>query len=583
MSGAYSQVDASGSYLANVILKNGRNEIQIYPISLHPGTLVVENLIKRYEQDIDLNVVCVSWFNDAAETETPKKGKRKSAEPEANGNGHSNGCKSTNSMLAVGLANGDIMVFSPFKDEAATTISSIEKSVSLARSSSAGRFWALSDGSSVTEYDAISSSVVKSFKFAKTDAQVSSIYHTDFRPLKLAGSVLLLASLAMYMVDGSKARKQLVAELAQETSTGSGALESLQNIACILLVSSSVVAVARHQSSTLILHDLANPANEPYSFECKTGTITRVEFLNSQVGVVFGENGAEVLKLDQGVVSSTAMLRTNHPDIFFENIFYSASNGIVGVWYDCNQPRFVKISDDIHFEGTYEISIDYNRVKAAELDAPTPDLTFVVTESADINNIEPGQLFTELSDLLLSEKVSKKNVIKLCSSNNDEEHIKDTIRLFSQAGNCPMLVENLFLIISHKVASDVSKKSSLSIWLKWLLLAHGGYISKQEKLADSLKSLQSSLDDGMKMMPKLLALQGRLQLLKSQAELREKIKNQNQDEVVESEGETEYDTFNDTFNNNTTNIEESIVYANGENDDDFDSISAEVENGTVEE
>ena len=190
------------------------------------------------------------------------------------------------------------------------------------------------------------------------------------------------------------------------------------------------------------------------------------------------------------------------------------------------------------------------------------------------------ELFSQLSRLLTSEKVPKKEVLRLCSSNDNEDSIKDTIRLFSQSEKCCDLVENLFEIVSKKVASDPSRKSSLSIWLKWVLLAHGGYISKQEKLETSLALLQTSLDDGMKLMPKLLALQGRLQLLKSQAELRNKISTQTQEE--ESEPEDEYETFNETFNN-TTNIEESVVYANGENDDDFDSIEQKDENGPVPE
>lgn len=575
MSGAYSQVDAQGAYLANVILKNGRNEIQIYPIAQHPGQLVVENHIKRFELDIDQNVACISWFNDVAGAASAKSSKRKAHDSEANGNGHANGHNHSNSMLAVGLTGGDILIFSPFKDEPTATISSIEKSVSLAPSSSAGHFWALSDDATVTEVDAMSSSVVKSFKFGKTDAQVSKIYSTDFKPVKLLAPVLLLASLAVYMADGSRAKKQVLAQLAQELDAELDQAEAAPSIECIVLVSSSIVAMARVLSSTLILHDLANPAGEPTCHQTKVGTIKRVVALNSQTLVVFGQKGAEVVELHEGGPQSRAVLRTSHSDIAFENVFYTGSTGVVGVWYDSNQPRFVKISDDIHFEGNYEISIDWHRVKSPNPEVTTPDITFVATEASDIDNKEPEQLFAALSSMLLARKVSKKSVIKLCSSNDSEENIKDTIRLFSQLSECSTLVENLFVIISNKVASDVSRKSSLSIWLKWVLLAHGGYVSKQEKLGGSLRSLQSSLDDGMKMMPKLLALQGRLQLLKSQAELRDKINSQTVPDEVESEGETEYDTFNDTFNN-TTNIEESVVYANGENDDDFESITADV-------
>lgn len=581
MSGAYSQVDATGAYLANVILKNGRNEVQIYPIAQHPGPLVVENLIKRFELDIDQNVVCSTWFSESSVTETPRKGKRRASEAEShvsngslNGNGHINGHTST-SLFAVALANGTVLVFSPNKDDAAYTITCIDSCVSLTRSTTSGHFWALSNSQVVSEVDVSSNTLVKLFKLGKTDAEVGKIWQTDFVVKKLGASALLVASSKVHLVDGTKSKKQVIGELAQEDNDES----SLLPFAYMLPVSGSVVSLVRELSSTLILHDISKPENEPVTFESKCGTITRVEFLKNDTGVIFGDNGAEVVKVSNGI-TSCAIVKTNQPTIFFENIFFAAQNGVIGVWYDGNQPRFVKLSDDIHFLGNYSIPIDY-KSKTSDLDISTPEITFVASESTSINNIAPAELFSELSDLLLEETVSKKSVIKLCSSNDIEDNIKDTIRLFSQASECSVLVKNLFLIISHKVASETSKKSSLSMWLKWLLLAHGGYISKQEELASELKNLQSSLDNGMKMMPKLLALQGRLQLLKSQAELRERIRNQTMEEVEEeSAEEAEHDTFNDTFNN-TTNIEELIVYMNGENDDDFDSVSADI-NGTVE-
>lgn len=581
MSGAYSKVDASGAYLANVILKNGRNEVQIYPIAQHPGPLVVENLIKRFELDLDQKVICAAWISESTGAETPSKSKRKADGADAqlsngtlNGNGHSNG-HSSSSLLAVALANGNVLVFSPFKDDAAHTITCIDSCVSLTQSASSGRFWALSDSQVVSEVDIVNNTVVKQLKLGKIDAEVARIWQSDYALRKLSGPALLVASSKVHLVDGSKTKKHVVGELAQEGSDES----TLTPISSFLAVSRSVVALARELSPTLILHDLAKPGSEPVAFESKCGSISRVEFLNSTTGVIFGAEGAEVVTFN-GDIASCAVLNTNHPDIFFENIFYAAENGVIGVWYDGNQPRFVKLSDDINFLGHYVISIDY-RARTADPDVSTPDITFVASESTSINNLAPGELFSELSRLLLAEVVSKKSVIKLCSSNDLEDNIKHTIRLFSQTGDCPVLVSKLFQIISHKVASETSKKSSLSTWLKWLLLAHGGYISKQGKLADELRYLQGRLDDGMKMMPKLSALQGRLQLLKSQAELREKIKNQSvEEEKEESGGESEHETFNDTFNN-TTNIEELIVYMNGENDDDFDSISADI-NGSIE-
>ena len=60
--------------------------------------------------------------------------------------------------------------------------------------------------------------------------------------------------------------------------------------------------------------------------------------------------------------------------------------------------------------------------------------------------------------------------------------------------------------------------------------------------------------------------------MKSQAELRTRVN----DESGSDHEQTELDQLNDTFN--TTNIEESVVYANGENDD-FEDAPEEFANG----
>lgn len=563
---AYSQVDRSGSYLANVILINGRNEVQIYPISQHASSLVVENLVKKYELDTDHKVVCVSWFNDIKSAESSRKQKRRASDSIPNGNGHSSTAQTAESMLAVCLENGNILVFSPFGDSAANTITGIEKSVSVTCSSGSNTFWALSESAAVSEVNAESGAVEKSFKFGAVDANVRKLEYTDFKPKKGLGMSLLLASSVIYIADGARSKKQLVAELAHGASD-KNETSSTQNIACILPVAQNVIAAIREGSNVIYFHDLATPNESPVSLEIRTGRLEKVVFLDGKTGLAFGSTGVEVVQYQNGAAESRGVIQTNHAEITFENAFTS-DNGVIGVWYDGNQPRFVKIADNLEELGDISVDINYTP-RTADATVSTAEVSFLAGDLETIHNIGADNLFAELSTLLRSEKVSKKAVIRLCSSNDSEEDVKDTMRQFSVSPDCSVLVERLFLVISHRVAADPSKKSSLSIWLKWVLLVHGGYISKQEKLNENLRELQRSLDDGMKIMPRLLALQGRLQLLKSQAELRERIsQNADNDDSEVSDG----DTFNDTFN--TTNIEESVVYANGENDD-FDSIGAD--------
>lgn len=570
MSGAYSQVDASGSYLANVILKNGRNEVQTYPISHREGALVDESMIKRHELEPEQIVSCVAWFNDVAALVTPKKSKKRTADDSAPRNGEGNGALATHSLLAVALETGETFVFSPLTDAPVAQIAT-GKLVSLTRARGENRFWGLSEDASLLQIHTLEG-VEKTVKFAKTDADVALVNQILYRPKKSSSSaeLMLLASTNLYMVDGSKSRKNVLAEFEAKKDAGSVAF---------IFPLDSFVAVARDLSSTLSIYDLSEPSALPRILHCKGSNITRLASLSPDLLMAFTEHGAEVFSLaDLQRTEPSAFIKTDHNETQFENVISTSANGVVGVWYDGNQPQFAKVSESTSLEGECTVPISHPSENATQ-ENDNSEVPFAVEETV-ITNVGSEELFSQLSHLLTSEKVPKKEVLRLCSSNDNEDSIKDTIRLFSQSEKCCDLVENLFEIVSKKVASDPSRKSSLSIWLKWVLLAHGGYISKQEKLETSLALLQTSLDDGMKLMPKLLALQGRLQLLKSQAELRNKISTQTQEE--ESEPEDEYETFNETFNN-TTNIEESVVYANGENDDDFDSIEQKDENGPVPE
>lgn len=591
MSGAFSQVDASGNYLANIILKNGRNEVQTYPISHREGVLVDESGIKRHELQSDQVVSCVTWLNDTAEL-VPKKSTKRRADGDAATTTPTTTTPNTTtpnttttpttttttapspvsvpSLLAVALENEEVWVFSPLRDEPVAVIHGAGKLVSLARGHTQNCFWGLSDAAVLVQMHAIDATVTRTVRFAKTDADVALV---SAGAATAAAHRVLVASATLYVVDPARSRKNVVRQLAP-AHPGDGCIAFAADVA------PGVVAVARDLSGVLTVYRVAEEA-APRTLRCAGSNITRLAAVAPGTLVAFTEHGAEVFA-DAATAAPgaepTACIRTSNAELPLENIVATAANGLVGVWYDGNQPRFVRIGDAAHVVG--DVAVELQRRDDTRADAtPARDaITFAAHEAAPIANVGAAELLARLSQMLGAAKVLRKEVVRLCAANDDEDNIKDAIRHFSQSERCADLVERLFEIVSKNVAADPSRKSSLSIWLKWILLAHGGYISKQEKLAPSLRLLQTSLDGGMNMMSKLLALQGRLQLLKSQAELRNKISG-HVDDAADSEHDDE--TFNDTFNH-TQNVEESVVYANGENDDDFviENVDA---NGTLDD
>ncbi|KAH3673579.1 hypothetical protein OGATHE_002149, partial [Ogataea polymorpha] len=83
-----------------------------------------------------------------------------------------------------------------------------------------------------------------------------------------------------------------------------------------------------------------------------------------------------------------------------------------------------------------------------------------------------------------------------------------------------------------------------------LLISKGGLISKDPESVALLKLLQAMLNENSRILPNLLALQGRLALLQSQLKLRNDIMSKK-----------------DTGAQNDVSFAESSVFLDGENDD----------------
>lgn len=557
MAAAYSVADASGAYIASVISKSGRNEVQMYGFAAgetpSPGTPP----IRRFELHSTHSIACVAWFNDSIAA-APRSGKRKNGDAEPNGTANGHGAAL---LLAVATEDNEVWILSPHKSEPVSTLTGTERFVALTSSAAEHCFWGLTDAAALVEVNALSGEPVKSVKFGKTDADAALLARATHR-LKLRAAhepqPLVVASARMHLVDGGRTRKHVVAAFA--TADPDSTLPDAEVSAVLLLAvapDGRSVVVAREGSSVLQVYDVADPLLLPQEHQCAGTHIVGVAALAGDLAVALTPAGAEVFAMRDDESGPQAVVRTSSQRIAVQNVC-STQQGTVAVWYDGVQPRFAVVDP---LDGDVVVDVGQRTATGAPARDESPDITFSAIEAVEIANVAPAELYAQLAALLLAKKPRRNDVLLLCLANDDEDTIKDTIRQFSAGEQCLALVNTLFDYVADKIAADPTRRLPLSVWLKWLLLAHGGYISRQRELAEKLRHLQSSLDVGMKMMPKLLALQGRLSLLKLQAELRSQIGQQD-------EQQSEQEEFNETFN--ASNVEESIVYANGENDD-FDN------------
>ena len=249
-------------------------------------------------------------------------------------------------------------------------------------------------------------------------------------------------------------------------------------------------------------------------------------------------------------------------------VYDQDENQLIGVWYDLLEPRFIRIASDISFEGLVEIPIEYHERSQNAIVNGHSEIAVHIPKEVTVDNLSAQELHQTLTGLLTTEEVNSSEVIFVCSTNDNENNIKQVLKMLSTESTDLLL--RVFELISSEVAKDPSKNTPLSKWLKLLLLGYGGAIAKESLQSENLKNLQSGLNNGIKLLPHLLALQGRLQLLKSQSELRSRISTLN----IETNDDIEDDNDN-----------ESIVYANGENDENDISkfIETELQDTLAEE
>lgn len=211
-------------------------------------------------------------------------------------------------------------------------------------------------------------------------------------------------------------------------------------------------------------------------------------------------------KLENSISSETAL----------EGVL-SVEDSLVVFWSGKNELLFKKIdwSDD-------------------EIVIPQGELLMNGTK-AHIKVAKPKVYKTDATSLMkkLSGISDHAAIVGLCQSVGDSTVIKEVSKEIGL---------ELFPVISDAVSKDTTN-TNLALWFKWIYLIHGKHIAKQD--IAPVKEAKTQLELGVKLMSHLIAIQGKLQLLKLQNEMREK---------------------NVVRDVTTTIDDDSMVYANGEAD-----------------
>ncbi|KAI5801851.1 Dip2/Utp12 family-domain-containing protein, partial [Pyronema domesticum] len=156
-----------------------------------------------------------------------------------------------------------------------------------------------------------------------------------------------------------------------------------------------------------------------------------------------------------------------------------------------------------------------DRLKALEVSAK-PTAAAVLPAK---NSLTPPTANALTSVLTQALKTNDTTLLESCLHTTDSKVILNTIRKLPS----PMAV-TLLEKLAERLARKPGRVGSLGAWVRWTLVAHGGYLVTIPHLVRSLGGLYSTLNTRASALPRLLALQGRLDMLYAQVELRQQIK-----------------------------------------------------------
>lgn len=237
-------------------------------------------------------------------------------------------------------------------------------------------------------------------------------------------------------------------------------------------------------------------------------------------------------------------------------------------WLNVNEPNFKVISleqitndqkiliDDLKMDTeTQEMDDEVNHQLGDDKEEPK-------NEKKKVSRAEQDELSQSLISFL--DKNDSDNVLEtLCSQNWTEQRIKSFVVFHV---NNYETARHIFEIISSNFQSEIwNRESSLAEWLRWLLTLRGDSLESKH-MKKNTKHLRSTLKNSGESLPTLIGIQGRLELLRKQAQLREDLANLN---VAEDDDKVE--TVN--HENETVPVlddnedqDESVPFINGESD-----------------
>lgn len=526
--------------------------IDIYPLDANNDYSVNSSLVSHmdYESnDMHTSEIFFTGWCSGLEDDGKQRVKRKTSDDV----GLENGTEDKVENFFVSVQNsGKIVVFSSGGKNIVNIIQS--KSDILQVSLESSFIWTLDSEKTVKKFQYNQTKQLRSFHLVDgVDAEI--VY---FELLKCGGVLYLCyaTSDTLYIVDPTKRRPNTVAKL------------SFSGCKSCELLDTNKVAVATTEKMSVL--------------DYKTHTVEQewdveVDSLIVVKDVILCRGSSDrVVGFKLGTESPVCQVRIAGAQLLD---VAEVENGFMIAWLNVNEPNFKKLTlNDLI--GNDEVIIKGLTDKSPTQIEPSVD----AQKDNETSNIEQKVE----KEALPSRKITKAEQIELNRSlvsaleSQDNDQILNI--LVSEAWNeakiksfivTQAIPDNSINSLFELTTSELQKtpwdnNEVISLWIKWLLTfkaagCFGSPLSKHAKKQN--KRLKSALKASGETLPILLGIQGRLEMLKRQAQLREDLAQLNLTEGEPEADEEPMATEDDKEpSRGTGDPDDSIAYANGESD-----------------
>lgn len=399
--------------------------------------------------------------------------------------------------------------------------------------------WVLDENMVAKKFHYNQSKQQKSFTFSEgRDSNVKN-FEVLYRDEKTFYIVIFTED-KVYLIDPSKRRA--VTKLVLEIGYYSHA-EFLNNGEYLVLSNSENLLVVDFDSGKEV-------------FRWETEAAFKFKVIKDFVFVLTGnDNSIDVFKFGEKqptrkiVASSSTIIDFEH----------TSGDNLLVAWLNVNEPNFKKLSlGDINSAGSI---IDVNTSQHDGTDLSEDNISVAGNEDSSEKEITQRQKITKAGQDKISQELltaliegEDKEIIEILnlptwSSDRISNFLNNKIEENDQA-------VRLYQLVADEIEKDPwSDNATLPVWLKWILLIKGKdmNISNDKKTRKQTRHLKSALRTSSTTLPILLCIQGRLEMLKTQAKLRKELAG------IQLEQD------------DSTTTENNITYADGESDSFVDA------------